>query len=140
MPRAHGSPAMSLDPQRQYVRLCADGAAQVLEGGEAFWGRPEAQLDVLGRDWIVSEFECSADWSNWEMHPAADEFVYLLCGAVELVLDEATGLRSVRLDGRGAVLVPRGVWHTARVTQPSRMLFISRGAGTLHKPVDMRDA
>jgi mannose-6-phosphate isomerase-like protein (cupin superfamily) len=131
---------MSLDPQRQYVRLAADGGAQVLEGGEAFWARPEEDLDTLGRAWIVSEFECSADWSNWEMHPHADEFVYLLSGAAHMLFEEESSIRSVRLDGRGAVVVPSGVWHTARVTEPSRMLFITMGAGTVHKPVDKIDA
>jgi mannose-6-phosphate isomerase-like protein (cupin superfamily) len=140
MTLVNGSPIMSLDPQLQYVRLAADGGAQVLEGGEAFWARAEEELDTLGRAWIVSEFECSADWSNWEMHPHADEFVYLLCGAADMLLEDTSGIRSVRLDRRGALVVPRGVWHTARVTAPSRMLFITRGAGTVHKPVDKRGA
>jgi mannose-6-phosphate isomerase-like protein (cupin superfamily) len=126
---------LSLDPQRQYVRLAADGGAQAIEGGEAFWARPEEELDTLGRAWVVSEFECSADWPNWEMHPHADEFVYLLSGAACMLFEEATGLRSVPLQGRGAVVVPRGVWHSARVTEPSRMFFITMGAGTLRKPV-----
>ena len=127
---------MALDPQRQYVRLAADGGAQVLEGGDAFWAMSEDELDTLGRAWVVSEFECNADWPNWEMHPHADEFVYLLSGAASMLFEEAAGIRSVALQGRGAVVVPRGVWHTARVTEPSKMFFITMGAGTLHKPVD----
>ena len=133
-------PGLALDPQATYVRLAVDGAVQVLRGGEAFWSLPADQLDCLGQDWIVSEFECSADWSNWEMHPHADEFVYLLSGAADMLFEETSGISRVRLDGRGAVVVPRGVWHTARVTEPSRMLFITMGAGTVHKPVDKSDA
>ena len=35
----------------------------------------------------------------------------------------------------GAVVVPRGVWHTARIRAPSRMLHITLGAGTETRPV-----
>ena len=68
------------------------------------------------------------------MHPDADEFVYLLSGAATMVFDEAGGPREVPLDGRAAVVVPRGVWHTAKVVAPSRMLFVTRGRGTQHRP------
>ncbi len=33
--------------------------------------------------WPISE----ADWSNWEMHPNGDEFVYLLSGSIDLLID-----------------------------------------------------
>jgi len=68
------------------------------------------------------------------MHPNADEFVYLLSGSVELLLEQALGVKSVALQGRGAVVVPRGIWHTAKVLAPSRMLFVTMGAGTEHRP------
>jgi len=68
---------MLLDPQDCYVRLGADGVAEPLAGGDAFWSLPHAELDRLGGDWLISEFEFSADWPSWEMHPNGDEFVYL---------------------------------------------------------------
>ncbi|MEO6277202.1 hypothetical protein [Roseateles sp.] len=34
---------------------------------------------------------------------------------------------------RGGAVVPRGVWHTAEVFRPSRMFFITVGAGTEHR-------
>jgi len=64
--------------------------------------------------WLITEFVCEDDWANWEMHPEADEFVYLLSGDVALVLELPTGTATIRLSDRGAVVVPRGVWHTAR--------------------------
>jgi mannose-6-phosphate isomerase-like protein (cupin superfamily) len=84
--------------------------------------------------WLITEFVCEDDWANWEMHPEADEFVYLLSGNVALVLELPTGTATIRLSDRGAVVVPRGVWHTARVFATSRMLFVTRGAGTEHRP------
>lgn len=125
---------MFFDPSETYVHLTAGGAAEALPGGEAFWSRPEPELDRLGQGWLVTEFECSSDWSNWEMHPEGDEFVYLLSGAAVLLLEHPDGLREVPLQGRAAVVVPRGVWHTAKVSRPARMLFVTLGQGTQHRP------
>ncbi len=125
---------MSLNPQRTYVHLAEDGVATQLPGGEAFWSMPEAEIDRYGSGWLVSEFEFAADWPNWEMHPNADEFVYLLSGSVEMYLEQPDGLHKVALVGSGAVVVPRGVWHTAKVNVPSRMLHVTRGAGTQLRP------
>jgi hypothetical protein len=102
-----------LDPSHTYVYLAADGTATSLPGGDSFWSLPEPQIESYGRGWLVSEFECAGDWPSWEMHPLADEFVYLLSGAV---------------------VVPKGVWHTAKVLAPSRMLHLTMGGGTQHRP------
>ena len=34
------------------------------------------------------------------------------------------------------LLVPPGVWHTARIDVPTVMLFVTPGEGTEHRPVD----
>ena len=123
-----------LDPSETYLQLGANGAITSLPGGDAFWAQPEEALDGTGKDWLVTEFECASDWASWEMHPHADEFVYLLSGAATLVFETGAGPVRVPLPGRGAVVVPRGTWHTAEVSAPSRMLFVTMGAGTQHKP------
>ncbi|HEY0956778.1 MAG TPA: cupin [Roseateles sp.] len=125
---------MPFQPEEVYALLNPGGAIRQLPGGGEFWSQPEDTLNALGRDWLVSEFSCDADWGNWEMHPAGDEFVYLLDGDVEFLLELPEGLHAQRITGRGAVVVPRGVWHTARVFRPSRMFFITLGAGTQHRP------
>jgi len=124
----------SLNPQQTYVHLAENGVATALPGGDAFWQMPEAEMRPYGEGWLISEFAFSSDWPNWEMHPNADEFVYLLSGAAQLVLDEPNGLRTVALSGSGAVVVPRGVWHTAKVSAPCRMLHVTRGSGTELRP------
>ena len=125
-----------VDPSQTYVLLGTDGSAVQLPGGDAFWSRPEAELDELGRRWLVSEFEFSADWPDWEMHPHADEFVYLLAGEATFQMQAEAGVTNVALRGRGGVVVPRGVWHTAKVSVPSRMLFVTLGWGTRHRRVE----
>lgn len=126
---------MSLNPQETYVLLGTDGAAQLLPGGDRFWELPESDLAQCGDGWLVSEYLFERDWPGWEMHPYADEFVYLLSGDAVLHLEQADGLHIVSLSGRGAVIVPRGVWHTGKLTLPSRMLHITRGKGTQTRPV-----
>lgn len=128
---------MSLNPQLSYIHLAEDGAASQLPGGAAFWSQPESEIERYGQGWLISEFEFSADWPNWEMHPEADEFVYLLSGAVEMHLEQRDGsVSKLVLAGSAAVVVPRGLWHTAKLLSgPSRMLHVTRGAGTQHRPV-----
>jgi mannose-6-phosphate isomerase-like protein (cupin superfamily) len=64
------------------------------------------------------------------------DVVLLLSGAATLVLDEPAGERTVSLSAVGSyVLVPIGVWHTARTTIPTTLLFLTPGAGTEHRPV-----
>lgn len=122
------------DPQQTYLQLGADGQILPHAGGERFWQMPQADMARVGRDWLVSEYTFVADWPTWEMHPQADEFVYLLSGAVVLVLETAAGRQEIALQGSGAVVVPRGVWHTARVIAPSRMLHVTLGEGTQTRP------
>jgi len=107
----------------------------VFEGGERFWSLPPEELEKLGHGWLISEFSCSEDWPNWEMHPEADELVFVLEGDVELLIEEPAGIRKVRVHDRRLVIVPRGAWHTARVHAPSRLLHVTMGAGTRHRPV-----
>lgn len=124
---------MTLDPQTTYLHLGDDGKATPLAAA-GFWEMPEAVAASLGGGWTVTEFTFADDWPNWEMHPQGDELVYLLAGAADLWLEQDGALRIVALHGSGAVLVPRGTWHTARIKTPSRMLFVTRGAGTQQRP------
>lgn len=124
---------MQLDPETSYLHLSSDGAIHTVPGGANFWSLPPEALRRFDSGWLITEFVCVEDWPNWEMHPEGDEFVYLLSGDVALTLELPAGTTTTRLLDRGAVVVPRGVWHTARVFTPSRMLFITRGEGTQHR-------
>jgi hypothetical protein len=126
---------MTFNPQATYVHLRSTGVASELPGGAAFWSQPEEVQAALGEDWLISEYEFTANWPTWEMHPNGDEFVYLLAGSIELLLEEPAGVKSLPLQDTGAVIVPRGVWHTAKIYAPSRMLHVTLGAGTQTRPV-----
>ena len=80
---------------------------------------------------LIASYEFTEDWPTWERHPAGDEIVMLLAGEAKLVLKTAAGDEQVVLDTAGSyVIVPRNTWHTARVAEAARMLFITPGEGT----------
>jgi mannose-6-phosphate isomerase-like protein (cupin superfamily) len=114
-----------------YVALDGGGGAVTLPVGPDFWERIEETPAATGA--LVSAGESASDWSVWEMHPKGDEIIYLLSGDVEILLE---GAGSVRLSPGQTTIVPKGVWHTARVPTPSKLLFITFGEGTQHKPAE----
>jgi oxalate decarboxylase/phosphoglucose isomerase-like protein (cupin superfamily) len=70
------------------------------------------------------------------MHPAGDEFVCLLSGQVEFILEQDSGETKVQMSIPGEfVIVPQGIWHTAKVQTPSSMLFVTPGEGTQNRPL-----
>ncbi|MGB4074483.1 hypothetical protein [Pseudomonas sp.] len=120
-----------------YLHVQDGGKIEQIAVTEQFWsdlvGGSKPELDQ-GR--LMSAFSFSQDWPSWERHPASEELVMLLAGATVLLLEETTGERALLLDTVGSyVLVPQGVWHTARTTQPTTLLFLTPGAGTEHRPV-----
>ena len=124
---------MVLDPQQTYVHLAGDGAARGVSA-EGFWNLPPAEFAAFGEGWLISEYAFTQDWPTWEMHPHGDEFVYLLSGSVTLLIERDSEVQTIALEGSGAVVVPRGTWHTAKVRAPSRMLHVTRGEGTETRP------
>jgi len=60
----------------------------------------------------------------------------VLSGAMDFILEEEGGERTVRV-GRGqAILVPKNVWHRGVVVEPGEALFVTEGEGTEHRPIE----
>ncbi len=94
----------------------------------------DRDFDLFKGHSLVAEYTFTQDWPNWERHPAGDEIVMLLSGQVEMRLRTEAGEESVLLQESGEyVIVPAGIWHTAKTSTPSRMLFITPGEGTEHR-------
>ena len=77
----------------------------------------------------------SIDSNTWELHPAGDDLLYVLSGAIDVVLQEEGGERVVELRAGAACIVPRGTWHRQKVRTPGDMLFITPGEKTQHRPL-----
>lgn len=126
---------MPTDLSSHYIFLDTAGRAATVKGGDAFWSLPRDALEPYGHGWLLSEHTFSTDWPQWEMHPQADEIVRLMSGSVELLLEWPTGIQSVRLGAGSAYVIPKGAWHTVKVIEPCRMLHVTQGAGTQHRPL-----
>jgi len=118
-----------------FVALDDDCGARLLQVTASFWeDLTRGRLGHFSR--LVSCFSFSESWATWEKHPAGDELVCLLSGEVTLVLEAEGGQKEITLDQPGQfVLIPADTWHTARVQNSCRMLFITPGEGTENRPV-----
>jgi hypothetical protein len=74
---------------------------------------------------ILSVFDYELDWTWWERHPFGDELAYLIDGEMEILLYDGSRRWSVPLVPERAAIVPRTVWHSARVLAGATVLFIT---------------
>ena len=84
---------------------------------------------------LVSLYTFATPWDSWEMHPTGHEVVVCVAGNIVLHQEQPDGTtRSITLGaGQAAINAPR-VWHTADVSSPTTVLFITAGLGTQHRP------
>jgi len=117
-----------------YVVLGDNGDAIPVAVSDRFFEDLESKVGDFKEKRLISHFTFDKDWETREMHPAGEEFVCLLSGQVDLILEQDGVEHTVQLSTSGSyVLVPRGTWHTARVHTPSSMLFITPGEGTQNR-------
>lgn len=117
-----------------FLRLRSDVSVEPLAVDGDFWPKlTRGEFGDFRNEFLVTSHAFDRDWPNWEMHPNGDEIVCLLNGVATFILELEGNSRAIELRESGDYLiVPRGVWHTARVGEPSRMLFITAGEGTQH--------
>ena len=118
----------ALDLSSTFVHLSNGGDARPVKITPSFWGDTRRRYDRL-----VGSFEFTSSEhlhsSTQEMHPEADEVIFLVSGAIDVVLDEAGAERTVPLEAGRAAIVPRGVWHRLVMRQPGKLLFINSRTG-----------
>ena len=132
-----GTLSSAKDILSTYLHFQDDGRAGTVPAPESFWGELAAgKYPQLDQGRLMSAFTFAEPWSMWERHPAGEELVMLLSGSATVLLEESGQERTVLLSTPGAyVLVPQNVWHTAKTSVPTTMLFLTPGAGTEHRPV-----
>lgn len=122
----------ALDLEQAFLSLSGDGRADVL-AGEHFGARlSKAPADMA---YLVGVHPFEADWPHWEMHPKGHEILVFLEGRLEMTLEQDGQRRTVEVGPGQTLVVPPGAWHIARIIEPGRMLGITYGEGTQHRPL-----
>lgn len=113
---------------RTFIDLCDDGSAEpVAVSRRLFAGDGAKHARLLG----AVDFARPADLhaSTEEMHPGCDEVLYLVSGALQVVLAHESGEECIDVEPGHAAIVPRGVWHRLVPRRPGRLLFINSRNG-----------
>ena len=123
--------ASAFDLETTYLSLNGSGVVTDLPG-EHFMARMAACPPDMA--YLVGVYPTTVDWDHWEMHPKGHEVLVMLDGRLELTLDDNGALSTVMFGPGATLVVQPGVWHRARVLQPGRMLGLTYGEGTQHRP------
>jgi len=106
-----------------------------LEVSPSIYAELETSFNGFKSHNLIAAHNFQESWDVWEKHPAGDELVVLLSGRAIFHLKMSTGRESVELAEAGAfTVVPKGIWHTAEIHEPTKLLFFTPGEGTLNSP------
>ena len=122
-------PGEAFDLSKETVGLeRTTGRAWFMDWGER--GPPRIDGYTVGAPWISSEPPHAG-----EMHPDADELLYLVSGRVRVRLELEDGERDIELGPDQALVVPRGVWHRILIDEPGRLVHVTPGPRGEHRPL-----
>ncbi len=74
------------------------------------------------------------DWPAWECHQRGDEVVIVLEGSGVMHQQHGNETQTIAFKAGDCLINPRGVWHTADVTESMRAIYITPCPGTEHRP------
>jgi len=125
--------AISYQIEKTRAIFTPENLVRLKDVSDNFYTELEAEFAGFHGHTLVSQYAFSEAWPTWEIHPMGDELVMLLSGATDMVLwiDGAEDIIRVNEPGQ-YVIVPKGTWHTARPYEPTSMLFLTPGQGTLN--------
>lgn len=119
-----------LDIASDFIVLSPEKVATIEKLDSTLYERLNKNYNEFKGHQLISSYEFSEDWPTWEIHPKGDEIVILLTGQATFILQLDTGEKVINLEKKGAyVVVPRGTWHTAKITVKAKLLFITPGEG-----------
>lgn len=75
----------------------------------------------------VGVFRADVGLSPWELHPADDEFLFVIEGSVEIVVLTDGGPTWTKVDAGSGFVVPKGKWHRHRVPGPLVEMWATPG-------------
>jgi mannose-6-phosphate isomerase-like protein (cupin superfamily) len=124
----------AFDLETTYLAVDGRGGVVELPVGPKFW-ETIGDNEALHGASLLGVYPMKGDWAHWEMHPAGDEVLVLLDGAATMIFDESGAERRIEMKAGRTLVVPAGTWHRALVATPGRLLALTYGKGTEHRPV-----
>jgi quercetin dioxygenase-like cupin family protein len=94
--------------------------------------QPDPPIAVAGATFGVAAMTENAPHGG-EMHPDGDEVLYLISGEVLVTLETEPIQRVQMLPGNG-LIVPRGIWHTVDIVEPSQIVYGTPGPNNQFRP------
>lgn len=114
-----------------FVVMSANFDADAVDVAPTMYAELDKKYNGFAGHLLIASHTFDDDWPTWEVHPKGDEFVILVSGNVDMVLALDEGDSTVKMSEPGSfIIVPRGIWHTARVHGPTQMMFVTPGEGT----------
>jgi mannose-6-phosphate isomerase-like protein (cupin superfamily) len=126
----------AFDPAHFVATLYHDGTSAVVDPTENW--PPVVRIDGFTVGAPLLSVEPSPH--NGELHPDGDELLYLVAGRIAVVLDDGdqdhVGTERVeQLEAGQAFIVPKGTWHRIDVLEPGRLVHVTPGPGSAHRPL-----
>ena len=126
------------DLEKTYLFIDGAGGLQRQDVGPNFWA--EIGANPNAGNTMISASQGKGDWAQWEMHPNGAEVLVILEGAPRVFLEHPDGrLERISVRPGSTVVVPQGAWHRAECDHPYKILYITYGPGTTHRPVTDAD-
>jgi quercetin dioxygenase-like cupin family protein len=126
------------DLERTYLFIDGQGGLVAEDVGPEFWSSIGQNPNAGGT--MISASEGQGDWPRWEMHPEGAEVLVILAGAPRVWLEHPDGrLEGVSAHAGSTIVVPRGAWHRCQCDDAYKILYVTYGAGTTHRPVTDAD-
>ncbi len=117
--------------QTTFSVLSPDMAIENIDVTPDVYEQLEQRFNGFRSHVLIASHSFTESWPTWEKHPNGDELVTLVSGRADFVLRTDEGDRAVTLSEPGEfVVVPRDTWHTAHISEPTVMIFITPGEGT----------
>jgi quercetin dioxygenase-like cupin family protein len=121
------------DLETTFLGLSGDGEVTRMPVGPDFWQTLGSNPNM--RATMVSFGAGEGDWKHWEMHPKGDEVLIAVEGSGTLILDIDGREEPHELSAGSTFVVPAGIWHRAVDQRGLKIIFMTYGEGTDHRPV-----
>ena len=128
------APKAAPDSTATYFWLSPQGAA-IAVPADGFWS-DFAALEAMSQanPWLVTTHDFTGDFPHWEMHPEGEEVFLAQSGVFTLTLEQDGARTEHALKGGESFMIPRGAWHFVKVHEPGRIVVLTAGKGTQHRP------